>query len=101
MTNPENCKNIEEIREAIDGIDYQIMELYSKRYEFVKAIVKFKSDEASVVAKERQKEVIEKRREWAIKLGLNPDFIEEIYWKLMNSNVQKELEILNTKQNHV
>ena len=101
MTNPENCKNIEEIRKAIDGIDYQIMELYSKRYEFVKAIVKFKSDEASVVAKERQKEVIEKRREWAVELGLNPDLIEEIYWKLMNSNVQKELEILNTKQNHV
>lgn len=102
MTNPENCKNIEEIREAIDGIDYQIMELYSKRYEFVKSIVKFKSDEASVVAKERQKEVIEKRREWAVELGLNPDFIEEIYWKLMNSNVQKELEILNnTKQNHI
>jgi len=101
MTNPENCKNIEEIRKAIDGIDYQIMELYSKRYEFVKAIVKFKSDEASVVAKGRQKEVIEKRREWAVELGLNPDLIEEIYWKLMNSNVQKELEILNTKQNHV
>ena len=102
MTNPENCKNIEEIRKAIDGIDYQIMELYSKRYEFVKSIVKFKSDEASVVAKERQKEVIEKRREWAVELGLNPDLIEEIYWKLLNSNVQKELEILNnTKQNHV
>jgi len=102
MTNPENCKNIEEIRESIDGIDYQILELYSKRYEFVKAIVKFKNDEASVVAIERQKEVIEKRREWAIKLGLNPDFIEEIYWKLMNSNVLKELEIWNnTRQNHV
>lgn len=102
MENPGNCKNIEEIRKAIDEIDYQILELYSQRNEFVKAIVKFKSDEASVVAKERQMEVIEKRRKWAIELGLNPDFIEEIYWKLMNSNVQKELEIWNnTRQNHV
>jgi isochorismate pyruvate lyase len=102
MIIPENCKNIEEIREEIDRIDLQILELYSERYEFVKSIVKFKSDEVSVVAKERQKEVIEKRREWAIELGLNPDFIEEIYWRLMNANVKKELEILkNSKPNHV
>ena len=49
MTNPENCKSIEEIRVAIDGIDYQIMKLFSERYEFVKGIVKFKTDEASVI----------------------------------------------------
>ena len=94
MTNPENCKSIEEIREAIDGIDYQILKLFSERYEFVKEIVKFKTDEASVIAESRQKEVIEKRREWAVELGLNPDLFEEIFWTLIRYNVQKELEIL-------
>ena len=100
MKNPENCKNIEEIRTAIDGIDYQIMKLFSERYEFVKEIVKFKTDEASVIAENRQTEVIEKRREWAVELGLNPDLFEDIFWILMRYNVQKELEILkntNTK----
>jgi isochorismate pyruvate lyase len=94
MKNPQNCKNIDEIRDAIDGIDYQIMKLYSQRYEFVKAIVKFKTDEASVIAENRQMEVIEKRREWAVELGLNPDLFEEIFWTLIRYNVQKELEIL-------
>ena len=100
MKNPESCKNIEEIRATIDGIDYQIMKLFSQRYEFVKEIVKFKTDEASVIAKNRQTEVIEKRREWAVELGLNPDLFEDIFWILMRYNVQKELEILkntNTK----
>ena len=100
MKNPESCKNIEEIRDAIDGIDYQILKLFSQRYEFVKEIVKFKTDEASVIAKNRQTEVIEKRREWAVELGLNPDLFEDIFWTLMRYNVQKELEILkntNTK----
>jgi isochorismate pyruvate lyase len=102
MENPGSCKNIEEIREAIDGIDFQILKLYSKRFEFVKEIVKFKTDEASVIAESRQKEVILKRREWADEMGLNPDFIEEIYRKLIRANVRKELEILNqTKQQHV
>jgi len=94
MTNPESCKSIEEIREAIDGIDYQILKLFSERYEFVKEIVKFKTDEASIIAESRQKEVIEKRREWAVELGLNPDLFEDIFWTLIRYNVQKELEIL-------
>ena len=94
MTNPENCKSIEEIRVAIDGIDYQIMKLFSERYEFVKEIVKFKTDEASVIAEGRQKAVIEKRREWAVELGLNPDLFEDIFWTLIQYNVKKELEIL-------
>jgi len=94
MKNPESCKNIEEIRDAIDDIDYQIMKLYSQRYEFVKEIVKFKTNEASVIAETRQKEVIEKRREWAIELGLNPDLFEEMFWTLIRYNVQKELEML-------
>ncbi|MDD2306300.1 MAG: chorismate mutase [Prolixibacteraceae bacterium] len=94
MKNPESCKNIEEVREAIDEIDYQIMKLFSQRYDFVKEIVKFKTDEASVIAESRQKEVIEKRREWAVELGLNPDLFEDIFWTLMRYNVTKELEIL-------
>ena len=100
MKNPESCKSIEEIREVIDDIDYQILKLFSERYGFVKEIVKFKTDDASVIAETRQKEVIEKRREWATELGLNPDLFEDIFWTLMRYNVQKELEILknsNTK----
>lgn len=93
-----NCKSIEEVREAIDGIDHQILKLFGQRYEFVKEIVKFKTDEESVIAEARQKEVIAKRREWAEELGLNPDLFEEIYWTLMRFNVKKELEILKSKQ---
>lgn len=97
MKNSEDCSSIEEIREAIDEIDYQIMQLFGKRYEFVKGIVKFKTDEASVIAETRQHKVIKKRREWAGELGLNPDLFEDIYWTLITDNVQKELEILNAK----
>lgn len=94
MKKPENCKNIEEIREGIDDIDYQIMKLYCERYAFVKEIVKFKTDEASVIAENRQEEVIVQRRAWAIELGLNPDLFEKIFRSLMRFNIQKELEIL-------
>lgn len=95
MKNPEGCQSIEEIREGIDQIDLQIMRLFAERYAYVKEIVKFKSDESSVIAEDRQKELILQRREWAQELDLNPDLFEEIYWTLMRFNVKKELEILN------
>ncbi len=92
--NPEDCKNIEEIRQAIDEIDYQILKLFSQRCEFVKEIVKFKTDAVSVIAENRQKEVIAKRREWATELAMNPDLFENIYWMLMHHNIQEELKML-------
>jgi isochorismate pyruvate lyase len=97
MKNPEDCNGIDEIREAIDDIDLQIMKLYSKRYGFVKEIVKYKTDEASVIAESRQEEVIAQRRAWAVELDLNPDLFEKIYWTLIRFNVQKELEILRNQ----
>ena len=97
MKNPEDCASIEEIRDAIDEIDYQIMKLFCERYDFVKEIVKFKTDEASVIAENRQNEVIAQRRFWAVEFGLNPDLFEKIYWTLMRFNVQKELEILRNQ----
>jgi isochorismate pyruvate lyase len=96
MKNPKSCQNIDEIRKGIDEIDYQILQLFGQRYAFVKEIVKFKTDEASVIAEARQVEVIDKRRKWAEELGLNPDLFEEIYRTLMRFNVKKELEILRT-----
>lgn len=96
MIDPKSCRNIEEIRKGIDEIDYQIMQLFGQRYSFVKEIVKFKTDEVSVIAEARQKEVIAKRREWAGELGLSPDLFEEVYRTLMNFYVKKELEILNS-----
>ena len=96
MKNPENCECIEEIREIIDEVDYQILKLFQKRYECVKEIVKFKTDEASVIAENRQEEVITDRRAWATELGLNPDLFENIFRSLIHFNIEKELEILRS-----
>jgi len=94
MKLPEKCKNIQEIREAIDNIDKEIIELIGRRFNYVKEIVKFKSrDRDSIVAKDRYDEVIENRRMLAVENGLNPDLIENIYKSLINHFINKEIEI--------
>lgn len=95
MKLPEKCENIVEIREAIDHIDKEIIELIGRRFNYVKEIVKFKDkDKDSIIAKDRYNEVIENRRSLAVENGLNPDLIENIYKSLINHFIDKEIEIV-------
>lgn len=98
MRDPKECQNIQEIRNAIDEIDYQILAFFGKRHKYVKEIVKFKSDKDGIVAKDRQIEVLKKRREWANAFGLDPELFEDIYKTLISWNIQKEMEILNSNE---
>lgn len=94
-----DCLNIQEIRDCIDEMDYQIMSSFGKRMEYVKEIVKFKADRDGIVAYGRQLELLQKRRDWAAEFGLNPELFEEIYKMLINSNVEKELELFSDRKN--
>jgi isochorismate pyruvate lyase len=96
---PNDCKTLEEIRKEIDKIDKQIISLFADRHKYVEEIVKYKHDEAGVVAQERKNQVIGQRREWAKEKGLNPDTFEKIYTLLVDSNIEHELEILKLKKN--
>jgi len=98
MKEAKECQNIEEIRNEIDRLDLQILTLFGKRLEYVKEIVKFKSDADGIVALERQLEVFQKRKEWAAELGLDPELFGEIFEKLVNWNVQKELELFSNPE---
>jgi len=71
--------------------------LFAQRNEYVEAIVKFKHDQHGIIAGERQVEVLQRRSNWAVELGLDPEVIKKIYKILIDSNIQKELEIFRNK----
>ena len=94
MKQPEKCENIQEIRDAIDNIDNEIIKLLGLRFSYVKEVVKFKEkDRDSIIAKKRYNEVLENRRKLAVENGLNPDIIESIYKNLINHFINEEIEI--------
>jgi len=92
---PQECVRKEEVRDEIDRIDRTIMELFALRFEYVKAIVQFKHDHHAIVAQDRKDHVIDKRAEWARELGLDPQPFADMYRLLIDSNIQKELALLN------
>lgn len=95
MKDISDCNNIEDIREAIDELDREIIKLLGRRFQYVKGIVKFKDkNEQSIVARERKEAVIRSRRKLAIENGLDPDVIEDLYRNLINHFIEEELKMI-------
>jgi len=98
MKSADRCTTIEEVRSAIDAIDHELIKLLSKRYEYVKEVIKFKEQtEEGIVARERFESVIQSRRELALKYGLDQDLIERIYKELLNYFIAEELKLIKDK----
>ena len=91
MKNPEECANIQEVREEIDIIDREVIDALSKRFKYVIAAARFKTSEASVRAPDRFQAMLQQRREWAQESGLNPDVVENFYRDLVNYYIEEEL----------
>jgi len=95
---PSECTGMEEIRNQIDQIDQEIIRLFAQRSDYVHEIVKYKSDEESVIAKDRKELVIKQRSEWAEAEGLDKKTFEDIYVRLLQQNISEELLLLQEKK---
>jgi isochorismate pyruvate lyase len=94
MKSPAECTSIDEIRAAIDAIDQEIVERLGLRFQYVRAITRFKKTEADVRAPARRQQVLTQRRAWAAEVGINPDVIEQIYVLLIDHFVAEEMKEL-------
>ena len=92
MRPPEDCASIEDVREAIDGLDRGILDLLGQRARYVAAAARFKTDRQGVRAPERQKAMLATRRGWAEEEELDPDFVEELYGRIVSHFVGREME---------
>ena len=92
MKKPEDCRNIGDVREAIDELDREIIGLISRRGRYVETAAWFKTGEEDVRAPDRQKKMLEERRRWATKENLDPDMIENLYKDLVSYFINREME---------
>ena len=99
LKKPEACDNIGEIRNVLDKIDREIINLFTLRQKYVKEIVKFKSGEEGIIARERKEKVLEQRKAWAEENGLDPEMIENLFRILIDKNIQIQFDIYNNTDN--
>ncbi|MFW2014274.1 chorismate mutase [Acinetobacter bereziniae] len=91
MIKKEKCESLEQVRDRIDHLDQELIELISARQYYVDQAVRFKRTAEDVQSPERVQQVINKVRQKAIDVGTNPDLIEMLYREMIQHFIQREL----------
>jgi isochorismate pyruvate lyase len=91
--NMATCNSIEEVRENINRIDREIVELISQRSRYVEQAAKFKKTTEDVKAPSRVEEVISKVRNLADENDIDPDIVEKIYRTMIACFIDYELKV--------
>ena len=92
MKEPDQCKNMADIREAIDHIDQEIVRNIAFRAQYVKAAARFKTSEHAVKDEDRVKSVLESKRRLAQEYGIPPDLISNIYEMMIGFFINEEMD---------
>mgnify|MGYP000361039210 CR=1 FL=1 len=98
MRQIKQCKTLQEAREEIDKLDYDIVSLIAMRNEYIKQIAHFKNSIDEIKAQDRIDDIISRVRTQAISLGLSPNLINELYLQMIDAMVESEIaEFKNAK----
>jgi len=95
----ENIINkLEQFRLSIDSIDYQLLELLSKRMDIVKKIGKYKNQKnISIFQLDRWRKIRETRSKAGKELNLDKDFVKQIIQLVHNESINVQSKKNNKK----
>ena len=98
MKKPEACENLQDVREACDDIDRQIVALLGKRMPYVRTAVRFKRGETDITQPDKMPAFMRERRLWAADEGLDADFVERLYQVLVDHSFVVQLALWRAGQ---
>ncbi|MGW6917987.1 chorismate mutase [Kitasatospora sp. NPDC054939] len=84
-------QSLSEVRERIDALDADLVELLARRQELVRAAAGFKGDEQAVRAPDRVERVVAAARARAGAAGLAPEVAEAVWRAMVGAFVDLEL----------
>jgi chorismate mutase len=89
---------IDELRNSINYIDQQLIDLLSYRMQIVGEIAQFKKlHKMTIFQEERWNALSEKHKETAARIGLNPEFVYQIFKEIHLASIDKQTDIINKK----
>ena len=93
---------LEKLREQIDSIDDQMIELLNQRMKIVEQIGKYKKDNnVTILQLRRWEKIISTRTEFAQSLGLSSEFIHKLLQLVHKESIQKQVEIMKLSQERI
>jgi chorismate mutase len=91
---------MESLREKIDSIDKQIIELLAQRMSVVKEIGQYKrKNKVTIFQLRRWERIIKSRISLGMNLGLSEHFLRELLNLVHKESIKKQEDIMNKKDN--
>lgn len=88
---PEDCTDMREVRAGVDATDRELMDLLERRFGYMRAAARIKTDRNVVRDEARKAEVIENARSDAEKRDLPSGKIAQIWELLVETSIAYEL----------
>jgi chorismate mutase len=89
--------NLEALRNQIDSIDYQLIELIGERMKIVENIGRYKRDNnITILQIKRWTDILESRKELAAKIGISESFIKSILKLIHEESITIQKDIFNS-----
>ncbi len=92
------CNSLEEVRIKIDTLDDKLVELISERSHLIRQAASFKESVDEVKADDRIDFIMQKVRHHAIKSGVSPNMISELFTIMIDEMVETEIAEFRNKE---
>jgi chorismate mutase len=87
---------MDSLREKIDSVDKQIIELLAQRMNYVEEIGKYKlHNKVTIFQRRRWERILSSRKKLGKKLGLSEQFIKKLLQLVHKESISKQTEIMN------
>ena len=86
-----------ELREQIDHVDKELFEIIAQRMDIVEKMGLYKKkNDVTVFQKDRWQQLSESRTKWAEDLGLNTEFMWDLFKLIHDASIKRQESIMNT-----
>ena len=87
---PERCDTMADLRAAVDTLDAELVALLARRFAYMRAAARIKSERDAVRDEDRKAEVIAKARNRAEALGIPGEMVEDLWDRLVEHSIAYE-----------
>lgn len=92
----QTTESLQALRQQIDKVDTELLDLYNKRMEIAREIGKYKKEHSMPVVQEsRYDDLIKNRVSAAVEMGMSADFMKTVLQAIHEESVRQQINILN------
>ncbi|HNW17648.1 MAG TPA: chorismate mutase [Sphingorhabdus lacus] len=89
---PQNCRNMTEVRAGVDAVDRALVELLVRRFGYMDAAARIKTERSAVRDEARKAQVLANVKAAAAASAIPVDIVEQLWDQLVEASIAYEFQ---------